>query len=118
MDMLDDNGVAFELNLVIVPSRAFDVTATVRIGMMSELDTFGRALQGRLGLDRLGLSVRHGLVCIGQRFASDGVSFSVRNGAVVVSAAGAADRPGSCGCIKASKRMALSITVSSLYDNV
>ena len=68
VDVMDEDGVALELNLVVVASCAFYVTATVRIGVMRQLYTLGRALQGSFGLDQLGLGVGDRLVGIGQRF--------------------------------------------------
>src|ERR1700728_4962265 len=50
-------------------------------------------------------------------FTSAGVSFSVRTGGVVVSGAAAVPRPGPCGCIRASKRMAVIMALSFLDDN-
>ena len=109
---MDDDGVALELNLVIIPSRAVYVTATVRIGMMRQLDALGRALQGGFGLNQLGLGVGYGLVGIGQRFRfrrRELLGPVRRRGASGVEAA-----PGreSCGCIRASKRMAVIMALS------
>ena len=50
MNMVDHNRVALELHLVIIPARAIHVTATVRIRMMSQLNTLSRPHQRGLGL--------------------------------------------------------------------
>jgi len=108
MNMVDHDRVPLELHLVIIPSRAIHVTTTVRIRMMSQLDTLSRPHQRCLGLDQLRLCIGHSLVGIRQRFHLGG---------------GKLLRPyrsrrciGRRGCMRASRRIALSITVSCLHD--
>ena len=43
VDVVNHDGVAFELNLVVIASRAFHVTATVRIRVVGQLYSIGRA---------------------------------------------------------------------------
>src|ERR1035438_8950851 len=68
VDVVDKYAVALELHLVVIPSRALHVTATVRIGVMCQLDAFRRALQSGFGLNEFSLGVSHGLVGVGQGF--------------------------------------------------
>ena len=65
MDVVDEDGVAFKLHFVVIPSRAFHVTATVRIRVMCQFYAVRRALEGSFGLDQLSLRVRDGLVGVG-----------------------------------------------------
>ena len=63
--MVDDDGIAFELNLVLVASRALDVAAAIRVRVVRLFNPLRCSLQGGLGLDQLGLGVGDGLIGVG-----------------------------------------------------
>src|SRR5271156_3594964 len=51
VDVVDNDGVAFKLNFVVIPSGAFHVTTTVRICVMCQFYAVSRAFEGSFGLD-------------------------------------------------------------------
>ena len=52
VDVVDDDGVALELNLVILAPRALDVAAAVGVRVVRLFNALCRSLQGGFGLDQ------------------------------------------------------------------